>query len=483
MSKQRQILEFKNTIFMSASAIVFLALAGCNLDSDTVDTMGGLNLGTETLAAATVSAAGEGAREDLMLADANNTFGIISTDIVEATNTINVMLRGDTDNADRMAIHGPPLASGGGRDSIDDDGVDVPDFVAGDGNSVAGDGTNRGGVVTLSLSFRDDVPSGSPFGDQNAPEWTEVEDRRYLYYRNRARRSQNTDGFSTAANVISRGDANYAEYHAMAYITNPDQDNNRQELVRVEVIYLNYNDGVDTLQGRGQANFNALETADSDKIALGIATAVGTQTANRDLPSGRAQYAGYYLGQNRIRATVTGRPGEIDAKENNIPTMTLSFDFDDADGSFRINDARLKTDPDGTDTDDRIDVTMDISGTITSLTTNSESASFEGGITQLDVSGELTLFDDQDDEQSLSLNQRFYIQSDADRAEFRTVSDGANSLTGQFFNDGESLGHIVAGTIDADLEITSPVSITDQISYSFNHYMLGVFIAERYTAP
>jgi hypothetical protein len=457
MSKQRRI-GFKNTIFMSASAIVFLA-AGCNLDSDTVETMGGLNLGSET--AANVSAAG--ARDNLAtLADDNDTFAITSTVIVEETNTINVVLQGDTGNTDSGATHG----------AIDDDDVDDLD---------PGDGTENG-MVTLSLAFRNDVPSGSPFGDRNAPEWTEVGDRRYLYYRNRARRSQNADGLPAVEDVISRGDPNYAEYHAMAYITNPDQENNRQELVRVEVIYLNYNDGIDINQGSGAVNFNALET-DSDKIALGIATDAGTQTANRDLPSGRAQYAGYYLGQNRIRATVTGRPGEIDAKENNIPTMTLSFDFDDADGSFRINDARLKTDPDGTDTDDRIDVTMDISGTITSLTTNSESASFEGGITQLDVSGELTLFDDQDDEQSLSLNQRFYIQSDADRAEFRTVSDGANSLTGQFFNDGESLGHIVAGTIDADLEITSPVSITDQISYSFNHYMLGVFIAERYTAP
>jgi hypothetical protein len=460
MSKQRRI-GFKNTIFMSASAIVFLA-AGCNLDSDTVETMGGLNLGSET--AANVSAAG--ARDNLAtLADDNDTFAITSTVIVEETNTINVVLQGDTGNTDSGATHG----------AIDDDDVDDLD---------PGDGTENG-MVTLSLAFRNDVPSGSPFGDRNAPEWTEVGDRRYLYYRNRARRSQNADGLPAVEDVISRGDPNYAEYHAMAYITNPDQENNRQELVRVEVIYLNYNDGIDINQGSGAVNFNALET-DSDKIALGIATAADTQTAISELPSGRAQYAGYYLGQNRIRTTVTGIPGItlIDAKENNIPTMTLSFDFDDADGSFRINDARLKTDPDGTDTDDRIDVTMDISGTITSLTTDSESARFAGGITQLDVSGELTLFDDQDDEQSLSLNQRFYdTQNEAGTREiFTTATDGANSLTGQFFNDGESLGHIVAGTIDADLQ-TSTVMVTDEISYSLRHYLLGVFIAERYTAP
>jgi hypothetical protein len=466
MSKQRRI-GFKNTIFMSASAIVFLA-AGCNLDSDTVETMGGLNLGSET--AANVSAAG--ARDNLAtLADDNDTFAITSTVIVEETNTINVVLQGDTGNTDSGATHG----------AIDDDDVDDLD---------PGDGTENG-MVTLSLAFRNDVPSGSPFGDRNAPEWTEVGDRRYLYYRNRARRSQNADGLPAVEDVISRGDPNYAEYHAMAYITNPDQENNRQELVRVEVIYLNYNDGIDINQGSGAVNFNALET-DSDKIALGIATDAGTQTANRDLPSGRAQYAGYYLGQNRIRATVTGR-GEIDAKENNIPTMTLSFDFgDDADplGSFRINDARLKadTDPEGTaDNRIRADVTMDISGTIISL-----GPEFTGEITQLDISGELNalLNREQEDEQeiAMSLTQRFYDTPNeaGTRATFDPTSEGganaANSLTGQFFNDGESLGHIVAGTIDADLQ-TSTVRVNDDTSYSLRHYLLGVFVAERYTAP
>jgi hypothetical protein len=469
MSKQRRI-GFKNTIFMSASAIVFLA-AGCNLDSDTVETMGGLNLGSET--AANVSAAG--ARDNLAtLADDNDTFAITSTVIVEETNTINVVLQGDTGNTDSGATHG----------AIDDDDVDDLD---------PGDGTENG-MVTLSLAFRNDVPSGSPFGDRNAPEWTEVGDRRYLYYRNRARRSQNADGLPAVEDVISRGDPNYAEYHAMAYITNPDQENNRQELVRVEVIYLNYNDGIDINQGSGAVNFNALET-DSDKIALGIATAADTQTAISELPSGRAQYAGYYLGQNRIRTTVTGIPGItlIDAKENNIPTMTLSFDFDDADGSFRINDARLKadTDPDGTE-DNRIraEITMDISGTITSLPTGSD-PEFDGRITQLDVSGDLNgLFNrEQDDEQSIRmrLTQRFYDTQNEEgtRATFDTTSTGgvneANSLTGQFFNDGRSFGHIVAGTIDADLQ-TSTVMVTDEISYSLRHYMLGVFIAERYTA-
>jgi hypothetical protein len=461
MSKQRRI-GFKNTIFMSASAIVFLA-AGCNLDSDTVETMGGLNLGSET--AANVSAAG--ARDNLAtLADDNDTFAITSTVIVEETNTINVVLQGDTGNTDSGATHG----------AIDDDDVDDLD---------PGDGTENG-MVTLSLAFRNDVPSGSPFGDRNAPEWTEVGDRRYLYYRNRARRSQNADGLPAVEDVISRGDPNYAEYHAMAYITNPDQENNRQELVRVEVIYLNYNDGIDINQGSGAVNFNALET-DSDKIALGIATDAGTQTANRDLPSGRAQYAGYYLGQNRIRATVTGIPAPIDAKENNIPTMTLSFDFDDADGSFRINDARLKANIDTSNEQIRADVTMDISGTITfSTSPATDLAEFDGRITQLDVSGDLNgLFNrEQDNEQSIrmSLTQRFYIRSDADRADFFTVDGEANSLTGQFFNDGESLGHIVAGTIDADLQ-TSTVMVTDEISYSLRHYLLGVFIAERYTAP
>ena len=476
MSKQRRI-GFKNTIFMSASAIVFLALAGCNLDSDTVETMGGLNLGSET--AANVSAAG--ARDNLAtLADDNDTFAITSTVIVEETNTINVVLQGDTDNTNNLATHGPAS----GRASIDDD--DVADFQA-------GNGTNDG-VVTLSLSFRDDVPSGSPFGDQNSPEWTEVEDRRYLYYRNRARRSQNSDSLSTA--VISRGEDNYAEYHAMAYITNPDRDNNRQERVRVEVIYLDYDDGVNTAQGSEEVNFNALET-DSDKIALGIATAADTQTAISELPSGRAQYAGYYLGQNRIRTTVTGIPGItfIVAKENNIPAMTLSFDFgENADplGSFRINDARLKadTDPDGTE-DNRIraEITMDISGTIASLPTG-RNPEFDGRITQLDVSGDLNgLFNrEQDNEQSIrmSLTQRFYdTQNEAGtRATFSQTStmgaNGANSLTGQFFNDGRSFGHIVAGTIDADLQ-TSTVMVTDDISYSLRHYLLGVFIAERDT--
>ena len=259
----------------------------------------------------------------------------------------------------------------------------------------------------------------------------------------------------------------------MAYIANPDSDNSRQEIVRVEVIYLDYDDGIDNLQNSGEQNFNALEFEDSDKIAIGVVSAENTQTAIDDLPSGGIQYAGYYLGQNRIRTMVTGIPIPEDfiAKENNIPTMTLSFDFgDNADplGSFRIDNARLKADTDPEEmTPNRIraDVTMDISGIIDSLPTSSDQ-NFEGEITQLDINGELNLLFNrgQENEQSMRIGttQRFYsTQNEANtneantRATFAPATDnganGANDLIGRFFNDGPSLAHIVAGTVDSDL--------------------------------
>ena len=211
--------------------------------------------------------------------------------------------------------------------------------------------------------------------------WTAFRgDPRNLYYRNRARRLT-SDGSSIlfkedVSPTVEVETANYVEYHALAYLgdipPSTAADPITREIVRVEVVFLNYDDGVNDANDNDDStaripmnvNVNVLEKGGEDNIALGLEFDPGARTETggdgASPVTGSVSYRGRYLGQNRLTFDpqtaydVDGSDGvaeipmntEIEMRENNIPIMTMNVNFgatgDQLPVRFRIINTRLR---------------------------------------------------------------------------------------------------------------------------------------------
>jgi hypothetical protein len=489
-------------------SIAVLALAGCESDSDSSFSGGSATLNPTSIVQQTESASGAENLVDTDFTTASNddnSFRVTNTEI-DTLGRVRVTIVGEVDNAAADSV----TVLLGPTDIDDDDGSDIAGPVD----------LNR--IATLVFELNNDldlsatsvIPSIAP---GNAPMWTAFNgDPRNLYYRNRARRLTRDGSILFKEDVSTEVGAtdNYVEYHALAYLddTPDDTDANTEEIVRVEVVFLNYDDAQDDDDGSGEANENVLENGGEDNIALGLEFNPGTRTVTNDdgesPVTGRVSYRGRYMGRNRLTFTgdgaydVDGDDGDIGAiasdtdivlRESNIPVMTMNVNFgaDDNQVRFRIRDARLSID-EGVSAVDNVEGSMNLniegtaeltlpaSGGVISLSSAAITGLNAGNLRLTFTSG--TGENAETDTDTIRLGSQ---SVGGDSPDF-TV-DARSSISGYFFNRGAGAAlqaRAVAGSIywsaSGTDAVEHPVPVgTGNIDFDVVHEMAGVFLLER----
>ena len=390
-----------------------------------------------------------------------------------------------------------------------EDGTDIDDEIGNDVGAplddIGGDTDADTRQATLTFELNNDLDLGEStipsIAPGNAPVWTAFNgDPPNLYYRNRARRLTND------RRILYKDDPNYVEYHALAYLV--DEEN--EELVRVDVVFLNYDDREDNNAGRStDVNWNALE---GENIALGLEFAGLTVTnSDGDSPvTGSVSYRGRYLGRNRLTFTgdeaydVDGSEGDIDeiaggtpivVRESNIPVMTMNVNFgaDDNQVSFTIRDARLSIDQ-GVGGVSNVEGSMNLNiegeAALTLPATGGAISLSSAAITGLEAENLRLTFTE-------GFGTTAVTDTDTIRLGTLDVGDAAaddldptagSSITGYFFNRGRgAVGAVlqaraVAGNIYWDASGThehTPPGATDPVVFDVDHEMTGVFLLER----
>ena len=416
--------------------------------------------------------------------NAKDAFRVISTEI-DARGRVTVMIRGELNN--NQGDDDTTLESGTDIDDVTGNDVGAQlDDIGGDANA-----DTRQATLTfelnndLDLGETADLPSIAP---SNIPVWTAFnDDPPNLYYRNRAR---------TIANDRSRlfkDDPNYVEYHALTYL----DDDAIGEIVRVEVVLLNYDDGEDANDDDNtMVNFNALEKGGEDNIALGLRFDPADRTAinsDGDSPvTGSVRYRGRYMGQNRLRFFsgsgydvdgddgILGVNSAIVIRESNIPVMTMNVNFGAADDqvTFRIQNAHLSVDEEVDNVDVEGSMSMNIEGRAFLIRPSGGGAISlsNGAITRLDAGNLLLTFTNGDVSATDTIDLGNLVVGD---------STADSSITGYFFDRGDSASlraRAVAGNIYWDAFSTlehTPQRTTEEITFLVFHEMAGVFLLER----
>jgi hypothetical protein len=491
-------------------SIAVLALAGCESDSDSFFDRGGGALSSRVLEQ-TDSASGAAHLVDTdftTASRADDSFRVTDA-VIDTLGRVRVTITGTLRNNGSDGTGGVTL----GSSNIDDDSVTT---------DIANSVSNADRVATLVFELNNDldlsatsvIPSIAP---GNAPMWTAFNgDPRNLYYRNRARRLTRDGSILFKEDVSTEVGAtdNYVEYHALAYLddTPDDTDANTEEIVRVEVVFLNYDDAQDDDDGSGEANENVLENGGEDNIALGLEFNPGTRTVTNDdgesPVTGRVSYRGRYMGRNRLTFTgdgaydVDGDDGDIGAiasdtdivlRESNIPVMTMNVNFgaDDNQVRFRIRDARLSID-EGVSAVDNVEGSMNLniegtaeltlpaSGGVISLSSAAITGLNAGNLRLTFTSG--TGENAETDTDTIRLGSQ---SVGGDSPDF-TV-DARSSISGYFFNRGAGAAlqaRAVAGSIywsaSGTDAVEHPVPVgTGNIDFDVVHEMAGVFLLER----
>jgi hypothetical protein len=486
-------------------SIAVLALAGCESDSDSSFSGGSATLNPTSIVQQTESASGAENLVDTDFTTASNddnSFRVTNTEI-DTLGRVRVTIVGEVDNAAADSV----TVLLGPTDIDDDDGSDIAGPVD----------LNR--IATLVFELNNDldlsatsvIPSIAP---GNAPMWTAFNgDPRNLYYRNRARRLTRDGSILFKEDVSTEVGAtdNYVEYHALAYLddTPDDTDANTEEIVRVEVVFLNYDDAQDDDDGSGEANENVLENGGEDNIALGLEFNPGTRTVTNDdgesPVTGRVSYRGRYMGRNRLTFTgdgaydVDGDDGDIGAiasdtdivlRESNIPVMTMEVNFGETGNqmpvTFEIENARLSIDEEVGGVDNvEGSMNLNIEGTaaLTLPASGGVISLSSAAITGLEAGNLRLTFTTGEDAETDTI--RLGSQSVGGDSPDFTV-DARSSIRGFFFDRGTGAAlqaRAVAGSIYWEASgmrpHTPPGATATEIMFDVTHEMTGVFLLER----